>query len=92
MEAVKQRFKDTKFQLIVTAMDAKGAICENSLTSSFVPFELLFQLKRVGVVSSGGLNTTLQAIASGVPHLVVPTQLENVYNGFIAKQLGVAEK
>ena len=90
VHALKDRFRNTKFQLLICGQGPKTT-CDNVLLASFLPFDLLFQLEDVVLISNGGLNTTSQAMAWGVPHLVIPTQVENEYNAFIAKELRVAE-
>lgn len=93
VEKVKQLFTNTEFQLIVVGDSSHKTICgaDNVVVSSFIPFELVFQLDSIALVSNGGLNTTSQAIAWEVPHLVIPTQVENEYNAFIVKELGVGD-
>jgi len=93
VKKVKQLFTSTEFQLIVVGDSSRKTICgeDNVIVSSFIPFELVFQLDSIALVSNGGLNTTSQAIAWEVPHLVIPTQVENEYNAFIVKELGVGD-
>jgi len=90
IEVLKDRFRNTEFQLIIGDTDS-STTCENVFVTSFIPFELIFQLNNTILISNGGLNTSSQAIAWEIPHLVAPTQVENEYNAFIIKKLSVGE-
>ena len=66
------------------------ALPENVRHCSFAPFDLLFP-QAAALVYHGGIGTMAQALAAGIPHLVMPMGHDQPDNAQRLERLGVGK-
>jgi UDP:flavonoid glycosyltransferase YjiC (YdhE family) len=67
-----------------------GLLPVHTLHVTYAPFSMLFP-RAAAVVHHGGIGTCAQAIAAGVPQVVMPIGFDQPDNASLASRLGVAE-